>query len=147
MTNYPSMQRFATTANSNLQAFQSMAEIMLSASERLAALNVEAARSFCAFAASQTLPINGEELRDRLTGKGNGNTQNQGLEQAAEYLRNVNEVCLRTQSEVAELSTQHLNEISNSMSSLFGEVGAMMPTGSMGTLLKPAPTQEKRKAA
>lgn len=145
MTNYPSMQRLTATANSNLQAFQSMAEIMLNASERLAALNVEAARSFCAFAASQKFPANGEELRDRLAGK--GNAQDHGLEQAAEYLRNVNEVCLRTQSEVAELSTQHLNEISNSMSSLFGEVGSMMSTGSQSTLLKPAPVQEKRKVA
>lgn len=145
MTNYPSMQRLTATANSSLQAFQSMAEIMLNASERLAALNVEAARSVCAFAASQKFPANGDELRDRLAGK--GNAQDQSLEQAAEYLRNVNEVCLRTQSEFAELSTQHLNEISNSMSSLFGEVGAMMSTESQNALLKPAPVQEKRKAA
>ena len=145
MTNNPSMQRLAATANSSLQAFRSMVEVMLSASERLAALNVEAARSFCAFAASQKFPVNGEELRDRLAGK--GNAQDQGLEQAAAYLRNVNEVCLRTQAEVAELSTQHVNQISNSMNALFGEVGAMMSTESPSILLSPAPVQEKRKAA
>ena len=50
MTNYPSMQQLADTTNSGLRTFQSLAEIMLSASEQLVALNVDAARSFCAFA-------------------------------------------------------------------------------------------------
>jgi len=145
MTNPPSMQNFANTANSSLKTFQSLAEIMLSASEQLVALNVDAARSFCAFAASQTLPTNTEELRDRVTGK--GNTQNQGFEQASEYLRNVNEVCLRAQSEVAEISTRHLNEFSNSMSSLLGEVAKMTPATALGKLSAAEPVQEKRKAA
>lgn len=145
MTNNPSMQKLANTANSGLKTFQSLAEIMLSASEQLVALNVDAARSFCAFAATQTLPANGEELRDRLTKR--SDTSNQGFEQAAEYLRNVNEVCLRTQSEVAEISTRHINEFSNSMNSLLGEVAKMTPATALGTLSTSAATQEKRKAA
>ena len=145
MTNHPSMQNFANSANSSLKTFQSLAEIMLSASEQLTALNIDAARSFCAFAASQTLPVNAEELRERVTGK--GNTQNQGFEQTSEYLRNVNDVCLRAQAEVAEISTRHLNELSSSMSSLFGEVAKMTPASALAKLSAAAPVQEKRKAA
>ena len=145
MTNHPSMQKFANTANAGLQAFQSVAEIMLNAAEQLTALNVDAARSFYAFAANQTMPVTNEEFRDRVTGK--GNAQIQGFEQAAEYLRNVNEVCLRTQSEVAEISTRHIGEFSNSMNSLLGEVAKMAPATALTTLSTSAPTQEKRKAA
>ena len=145
MTNHPSMQNFANAANASLKTFQSLAEIMLNASEQLTALNVDAARSFYAFAASQTLPTNTEELRERVTGK--GNTQNQGFEQTSEYLRNVNEVCLRAQAEVAEISTRHLNELSSSMSSLFGEVAKMTPASALAKLSAAAPVQEKRKAA
>ena len=145
MTNYPSMQQLADTTNSGLRTFQSLAEIMLSASEQLTALNIDAARSFCAFAASQTLPVNAEELRERVTGK--GNTHNQGFEQTSEYLRNIREVCLRTQAEVAEISTQHLNEFSNSMSSLLGEVAKMTPSNELGRLSAAEPVQDKRKAA
>lgn len=145
MTNHPSMQNFANAANASLKTFQSLAEIMLNASEQLTALNVDAARSFYAFAASQTLPTNTEELRERVTGK--GNTHNQGFEQTSEYLRNISEVCLRTQAEVAEISTQHLNEFSNSMSSLLGEVAKMTPTNELGRLSAAEPVQDKRKAA
>ena len=145
MTNQPSMQKLASTANSGLKTFQSLAEIMLSASEQLVALNVDAARSFYAFASTQTMPGNSEELRERLT---NGsNTHSQSFEQAAEYLRNVNEVLLRTQSEAAEISTRHLNEMTNSMQTLFGEVAKMTPTTVLGTLSAPTSVQEKRKAA
>lgn len=144
MNTHPSMQRFAATAQSSLQTFQSLADIVLDASEQLVALNVGAARSLCAFASAQSVPVSGEALHDQLAER--VSAQNQGFEQAAEYLRNVNEICLRTQSEVAEISTRHLNEVSSSMQSLFSDVAKLAPVAGLDMISTPA-TRAARKAA
>jgi len=135
------MQKLAATANSSLQTFQSLADIVLNASEQLLSLNVEAARSLCAYASAQTLPSNGEEFRSQFASR--VAAQSEGFEQASEYLRNVNEICLRTQSEVAEISTRHISEVSNSMQSLFDEVSKLAPVAA----LEPAAPRTARKAA
>lgn len=147
MTTHPSVQKFAATANSNLQTFQSLADIVLDASEQLLSLNVEAARSLCAYASTQTLPLDGEELRNRFA---NGiNVNNEHFEQATEYLRNVNEICLRAQSEIAEISTRHISEVSNSMQSLFDEVSKLTPAATLETFVTPTTNARNtaRKAA
>ena len=145
MPTQPSMQKLASTANAGLETFQSLADIVLNASEQLLALNVDAARSWCALASTHTLPANGEELREHFTKR--IATHNQSFEQAAEYLRNVNEVCLRTQSDVAEISTRHLNQITSSMQSLFGEAAKLTPTTALDMLSAAAPSRTARKAA
>lgn len=147
MTTHPSVQKFAATANSSLQTFQSLADIVLDASEQLLSLNVEAARSLCAYASAQTLPANSEELRSRFANRVTAN--NESFEQATEYLRNVNEICLRTQTEFAEISARHFNEVSSSMQSLFDEVSKLTPAATLETFSAPATSARNtaRKAA
>ncbi|MFT3757881.1 phasin family protein [Thauera sp.] len=147
MTTHPSVQQFTATANASLQTFQSLADTILNASEQLLSLNVEAARSLCAHASAQTLPLDGEEFRSRFTNSINVN--NEGFEQATEYLRNVNEICLRTQTEFAEISTRHFNEISSSMQSLFNEVSKLTPASTLETFVTPTANARNstRKAA
>lgn len=145
MNIHPSMQRFSTTTESSLQTFQSLTDIVLDATEQLIALNVGAARSLCAFASAQSLPVSGEALPNQLADR--IAAQHQGLEQAAEYLRNVNEICLRTQSEVAEIGTRHINEMSSSMQTLFGEVAKLTPAAGLEMIATPANTRTTRKAA
>ncbi|ENO85832.1 phasin family protein [Thauera linaloolentis] len=146
MTSHPSMQKLAATANSSLQTFQSLADIVLNASEQLLSLNVEAARSLCAYASAQSLPASGEEFRSQFASR--IAAQNEGFEQASEYLRNVNEICLRTQSEVAEISTRHINEVSSSVQSLFNEVARLAPVAALEAASAPATgSRTTRKAA
>ena len=58
----------------------------------------------------------------------------------------MNEICLRTQSEVAEISTRHLNEVSSSMQSLFSDVAKLAPVTGLDMISAPA-TRAARKAA
>ena len=55
--------------------------------------------------------------------------QSKGLEQATEYFRNVNDLCIKTQSEVSELNTRHLNQITESVQSLLDNFAKSGPTG------------------
>lgn len=145
MTSHPSVQKFAETANAGIQAFQSFAEIVLNASEQLVSLNLDAARSLCSYASSQTLPLTAEEMRSQFAGRVAAQSQN--VERATEYLRNVSDICAKTQADVAELGAKHLSELSDSVQSLFHEVAKLTPVNPLEVVAVPAATRPARKAA
>ena len=127
MNTLPSVQKMTQTAAENMQMLQSYAEIILNASERLVSLNISAARAACSFASSN-VPVSGDDLRTQLASR--ADIQSKGLEQAAEYFRNVNDLCVETQSEVSELNTRRLNQITESAQALLDNLVRSSPTGS-----------------
>jgi len=126
MNTLPSVQKMSQAAAENMQAFQSYADIVLNASERLVSLNIEAARTACSFASSN-VPALGDDVRDQLTSR--MEVQSKGLEQAADYFRNVNDLCVKTQSEIADLNTRRMNEVTESVQGLLDSFAKSAPNG------------------
>jgi phasin protein len=127
MNTLSSVQKLTQVASGNIEAFESFAQIMLNASERLVALNLDSARSMCHLAASSAAPLGGNDMRDQFANR--MNEQGKTLEQAAAYVRNVNELCIKTQNEVADLNTRRLNEVSQGMQELLDGIAKSGPAG------------------
>lgn len=148
MTNtHPTAQKFAETAQSSIQMFQQLADVVLNASEQMASLNLEAARSMCAYASTQAaLPVK-SDLQANLADRAEAHSAS--FERATEYLRNVSDICLRTQSEMAELGARHFNEVNQSMQSLFGEMARINPLDGarLFTAAQPAAKRSSTRAA
>lgn len=146
MNTHPSVQKLTETANVGIQTFQSFAEIVLNASEQLVSLNLDAARSLCSYASTQTVPLTGEELRSQFASRVAAHGQN--IERATEYLRNVSDICVKTQADVAELGAKQLSELSDSVQSLFHEVAKLTPVNPLEVIAVPASAaRPARKAA
>lgn len=146
MTTHPAVQNLTDTANTSVQTFLSLADIVINASERLVALNVEAARSAVAFASANATPVASTDLQAQFSSC--VAAHGKGIDQAAEYLRNVNEICVQTQADVAEVSAKHLNEISESVQSLFENVPTLGSVGSFDLVAQaPVATKASKKAA
>ncbi len=129
MNSHPAVQKLTDTANASVQTFLSLADIVLNASERLVALNVDAARSAVAFASANATPVASTDLEAQFSSC--VAAHGKGIDQAAEYLRNVNEICVQTQADVAELSARHLSEIGESVQSLFDNAPTLSSVGGL----------------
>lgn len=127
MTVQPFMQNYIELANANLQAFESLADIAFNTSERLLALNGDAARSLCEFASANAQPLVGEDLRDQFNDR--VSVQGQGVEQMTAYVRNINDLYLQLQSEVAELNARRLADFSQAMISALDALASNSPAG------------------
>lgn len=127
MNSLPSVQQMAETANTSIQHFVALADIVLNASEQLIGLNIEAARSACEFASSNTAPLTGEDIKDQLSSC--VAASGEGFEKAASYLRSVNEICAKTQADVAEVNARHASEYAQSVQSLLDSVTKLAPVG------------------
>jgi phasin family protein len=122
------MPKYIDAANASIQTFESLAGIAFNTSEQLLALNLEAARSLCEFASANAQPIMGEDMREQFANRLNANGQ--GVEQVTAYLRNLNELCLKMQAEMAEVNAQRLTELSDSLVSAFDALAKTAPAGS-----------------
>lgn len=128
MTVQPSMQTYIDAANANLETLESLADIAFNASEQLLALNLDAVRSLCQFvSANAQPPVLGEDPREQLAGR--FDAQGQGVDQATVYVRNINDLCLKVQSEVAELNARRLAQLSETMISAFDALAKTAPAG------------------
>jgi len=127
MNTLPSVQSLTDAANANIMTFQSFADIVLNASERLTTLNIDAARSVFAFASANAGPLIGEGLRDQIASR--VGAQGQGLEKAAEYVRKVNEVLVKTQADVTQLSAKRMSEATDSLHSMLDTMAKSGPAG------------------
>lgn len=128
MNSLPSVQQLADTANTSIQHFVALADIVLNASEQLMGLNIEAARSACEFASTNVVaPLTGEDVKDQLSNR--VAASGEGFEKAASYLRSVNEICARTQADVAEVNARHASEYAQSVQSLLDTVTKLAPVG------------------
>ena len=128
MNSLPSTQKFTDVASANIQTFQSYANVVMNAAQRLTALNMETARSMFALASTNSVPLLSEGLREQLLNR--AAAQNQSMEQAAEYLRSLNEVLLKTQAELGQVSAQRMGE---STATLHAMLDTMAKSGPAGT--------------
>lgn len=128
MTAFASVQKLAKAANSNVEAFQSLAEIAFGASERLVALNLDAARNLCAYAAATAVPVFEGDLNEQFASR--MGVQGKSLEQIAEYFRSVNDLAIQTQGDVAAFGTQQLTEMSRNFSEFLDSIAKSAPAGS-----------------
>lgn len=142
-----SVQHFTETANSSIEHFVALADIVLNASEQLAALNINAARSACEFASAQVVvPLTGADVKEQISSR--VAASGQGFEKAADYLRNVSEVCAKTQATVAELNVKQAGEFAQSMQTLVEKVAKSAPLGAFDfAASQTAPAKSGRKAA
>lgn len=88
MNSIAKLQRFAEAASANGDAFKSIYEVTLSATQEIFSLNNDYFRSFVEGCASPEGRLDGSELVSAYA---------QGLERASAYCRDVSEVCSKTQ--------------------------------------------------
>ncbi|MCC4114623.1 phasin family protein [Aromatoleum toluclasticum] len=127
MNNLVSAQKLAKAANGNIEAFQSLADTILNATERLLALNIDAARSACARVSVSAAPLVEGDMREQFASR--LAAQNQSLEQAADYFRNVNELFFQTQSEIAAFGTRQFDEAARGLGEFVENFAHTAPTG------------------
>ncbi|NMG75145.1 phasin family protein [Aromatoleum diolicum] len=128
MNAFASVQKLAKAANSNAEAFQSLADIVFGASERLLALNLDAARNLCAYASANAVPVFEGDLQEQFASR--MSAQGKSLEQAAEYFRSVNDLAIQTQGDIAAFGTQQLTQMSHGVSEFLDNVAKTAPAGS-----------------
>jgi hypothetical protein len=142
----PSFQHVTETANASIDHFVALADIVLNASEELAALNINAARSACEFASAQAVPLTGEDVKEQISSR--VAASGQGFEKAADYLRSVSEICAKTQATVTELSVKQAGEFAQSVQTMVEKVAKSAPIGAFDfAASKTTSTKPGRKAA
>lgn len=122
-----SAQNLAKVAQSNIAAFQSLADIALNASEQFFALNIDAARSACAQAAASAAPVLDGDLQQQVASR--INTQGKALEQVVGYLRGVNDLNVRTQGELSAFGTQRIEDASREVGEFLDQCASSAPAG------------------
>lgn len=127
MNNMVNTQKLAKAANGNIEAFQSLADTILNATERLLALNIDAARNACAFVSVAAAPVAEGDLREQFSSR--LAAQNKSLEQAADYFRNVNELFIQTQGEITAFGTRQFDEASRSLGEFVEHFAHTAPAG------------------
>ena len=146
MTTQPTFQQFAETAHDNVEQFQAYALIALDASEKLLAINFGSARSLCESVSSGPAPLVGADVQETLSKQAAAQSRN--LEQFADYLRKVNEVCVGAQSELFELGSRQFEQLQQSMNALLQDASKLNLVSTLDAAETAAPrTRSMRKAA
>lgn len=122
-----SAQNLAKVAQSNIAAFQSLADIALNASEQFFALNLDAARNACAQAVATSAPVVEGDLQQQISSR--VNSQGKALEQLVGYLRSVNDLNVRTQGELTAFGTQRMEDMSREMGEFLDQCASSAPAG------------------
>lgn len=147
MTSLPHVQQLNETAKNSIEHFVAVADIVLNASEQLVGLNIEAARNACELASTKVAALASAENKDLLSS--HVAAQGETFEKAAAYLRNVNEICVKTQAEVAELNARHAGEFAQTVQSLYDSIAKFAPVGAFdfASLAQAKPTNKASKSA
>lgn len=128
MNAFVSAQKLAKSANGNIEAFQSLADIFFGASERFVALNLDAARQLCTYASANATPVFEADMREQFATR--MNLHGKSLEQAAEYFRAINDLFIQTQGDIATFGTRQLDDMSRAFSEFLDNVASSAPAGS-----------------
>lgn len=128
MNAYVSAQNLASTTQKNIQAFQSLAELMLGATEQVLALNLDAARKVCNGLAATAEPLVSNDPQALLNAR--VNAQALAVEQGAAYVRNLTELSLRVQNELASFGTERIGDASRAFCELCDKFAHAGPQGS-----------------
>lgn len=145
MTSMPSVQQITDTANTSIQHFVALADIVLNASEQLVGLNIDAARSACELASTSVAPLTSNDIKEQISSR--VAASGEGFEKAANYLRSVNEICAKTQADVVELNTRRAGEYAQSVQSLLDSVAKFAPVGAFDFSAEAKPAKTSRKSA
>jgi hypothetical protein len=132
MTRHPSVHHLLDTADANIRGFKSLADIALNASERLIALNMDVARSLFSCASLNASPLVGEKINEQIQDR--INAQGKTLEQFADYVRGVNDVFARTQTEITDLNAERFAAVAETFQNLLDEAAKSGPTGTSGVI-------------
>lgn len=128
MNAYVSAQTLASATHGNMQAFQSLAEIMLGATEQALAINLEAARKLCNGISAVAEPLAVNDLQSQFTAR--INAQSRAFEQTTAYMRDLAELTLRLQNELAGFGTDRLAEATRDFCELCDKLAHTAPQGS-----------------
>lgn len=119
----PLQEKISEVANANGEALKSMVNVALNASEQLLALNLNVLRSYTANIAKPTSGNTAEQMTAQF--KSPAKT----LELTSDYLRNVSGICLKTQSEFAQLNVERISELNQSVSAMLDDMAKSGPKG------------------
>jgi hypothetical protein len=146
MTTQPTFQKLAETAHSNVEQLQAYALIALDASEKLLAINFGSARSLCESVSASPAPLAGADVQETLSKQ--AAVQSRNLEQFADYLRQINEVCFGAQSEFVELGSRQLEQLQQSMNALLQDASKLNLASALDAVTTPeSRSRSMRKAA
>lgn len=107
------MQKFTQAASDNSEAFKSIFDLSLRATQQMVALNGNFVRNFAGAAAD---PAKLLDFDAQVS------AQAQRLERSTEYLRDMNELCINTQAEIVRQSTQRMREVMDESAEQFASV-------------------------
>lgn len=117
------MQKATEVAAANGQVFKSMFDVTVTAMQRLATLNGDLVRSVTRDGA---LPTPGQDARERL------HAYSVRIEEAGEYMRECNDLCIKTQTEVARLQLQRVGDVVQALTTQFEELARINPMDASG---------------
>lgn len=128
MNAFAPAQTLTSATQGNIQAFQSLAEIVLGATEQALAINLDAARKLCTGLAAAAEPLAINDVQGQLTER--INAQSRAFEQSAAYVRNLAELSLRVQNDLAGFGTERFAEATRSFCELCDKLAHAAPQGS-----------------
>ncbi|MBI1904915.1 MAG: hypothetical protein HYS20_01540 [Rhodocyclales bacterium] len=123
------MQKATEVAAANGQVFKSIFDVTVAAMQRLTSLNGDLVRSLTRDGA---LPTAGQDVRERLR------TYTARIDETGEYVRECNDLCIKTQMEIARLHMQRMGDVVQALTTQFEELARINPmdTSGMGEALK-----------
>lgn len=118
-----SLQKLSAVAELNGAALKSMVEIALDTSEAMFELNLSVARALSATGRESLVA----GLRDPAeTGS---HAHSQAIDLGAEYVRNLNDILSRAQSQITRVQVEQMNDLSRSLRALVEGMASDRPAG------------------
>jgi len=122
------LQKVTEAASDNGEVFKAIFDVSLNATQQLLALNGDFLRSFVT---AGTTPST-HDLHEQMS------VYMQGFERASEYFRNVNELGVKTQAEIATVSAQRAAEVTQALVAQVDNLfqGSPLKTAGIADILK-----------
>lgn len=122
------MEALAAVNTANVEALHSLAFASIKAAERMMNLNLGLARSSLRLGADCARPAPNADWRQMLTQQSGGFQKS--AQEAASYLRGVYDVSSEAQTEVNEVLSARVDDLSESVNSLLDALSRSAPPGS-----------------
>lgn len=127
MTN-PNIEQLTAAQKANAEVLVALVHTAFNGAEKIAELNLTAARDFLNSSVSSTQTLMGaKDVQDAA--KLQGNLAQPNLEKVTAYYRNLYELITATQKEVTDLMEQHYNQLSQKATSAIEKSTAAAPVG------------------
>lgn len=127
MNAFVPVQALANSASGNLQAIQSFADILLNATEQALAINIDTARKLSTSFTAVAEPLAMDNLQGEVTARINAQTL--AIEQTAAYVRNLSELSLRVQNDLASFGTERIAAATQGFCELCDKLSHAAPQG------------------